>query len=171
MPIAVDSGSALAVSAGALRSLVASSATFQAVTATASEAAAKNHVHLDWAEDRLAAGVRQDPFPRAVIEQAADRLIEPGRRNLKYEGELCLSFEFNLGALFTAEGGTAGDNNDEATWFRNKVGKILREMFETAPTAPQTYLQITEMEMMQSPGKARLQETDVWGIVYFVRWL
>src|SRR5262245_62958990 len=141
MPIAVDSDSALAVSANALRNLVASSATFQAVTGAASEAAAKAFVHIDWAEDRLTGGTRQDPFPRAVIEQKDHAQSWPGRSNRKYEGSLHLSFEFNVPgmALFASDGGTPGDNFDEAIFFRNKLGKIEKEMGVNAPTAPQTY--------------------------------
>jgi hypothetical protein len=99
-----------------LESLVASSSTFQDWVGAASEAAAKDSVHIEWAEG-LEAG---DPpaRPHAVIWMIESNAGGPLGRFLRG----------TLGIRFEAAIALGNDGEASAIAFRNKVYAIKREM-------------------------------------------
>lgn len=163
-----------------LANLVASSATFQSLTGTASEAAALAKVHFPFADDEATSGTEHAPAPRAIIEPGDDyETNQVGIGDWAARGTLILSLELRLP---TTESATTiyTDAKNELLWFLNKVGAILAEMQANKYTNPATYLNAIGFRLLAGPTKdpSEFRGTNegdpgqrYYGVIYEVTWV
>ncbi len=137
------------VQADLLAALIASTATFQSVTNTASMASARVRIAIGEATDEGhddSDGQTPLDLPRAVVTRASERTSVVGTATYAGSGELLVLFEFR------APGSKVTQNEQEA-WFTAATSDIVREAFtlsvsRASPTGYSTsHLQIRSAEM------------------------
>jgi len=143
----------LAVPIVALQSLVASSATFQALVGASGATAASEHVYLQLADDeeepetdnfnkKLKAG-----RPRAIVATSNNwDMPRQGPGEWTQSGTYLLSFELLIPPEYM------DTHNNQCVWFLNQIGGILVDMRNNRDAGlTSQYLPITGMRYIDDP--------------------
>lgn len=163
-----------------LARLVAASTTFQQVCAVGTADDALAHIHYPLALDRLALS----PRPRAIIDPngTGRSFNDEGLKSLRWMNFMLLMFEFEVlhesNVLSPLYGIPAEDIEYTGYgWFTEKVGNIIREMWELAGCGNTVYdeshLNLRSIDFSEGPESYAYEELEQEPDVYvpYVWWI
>jgi len=155
----------------ALANLVASTAEFQRVTRTTTEAQAFRFCHFLEADDRRQGDDEKvHERPRCIIEWAERVRNKQGTGLFVQTGALAMSFEVLSSNLDLREIMGQPTFQDLSIAFLNCYGTIMQQMEDNVDNDHSRYLNIQELTLFEGPVQVREREEDFWGVCFTVTW-